>query len=1802
MKYTLTILYLLVGVVFGLSPVCREGGRLRSDLQFKYAYKESLSASKDIDFSQRAGESIFCNSAGTSVTASGVTKTLDCESVARSEGPGMDRFGWAKQLAVAKKGSVKVYSGDLNASPTEFTSGTECGSTIKMALGGHYMAAVCQKAVRVYRFDGSTWHDHEEISFPNANNHELKIDLNHEDYLIVSEPSSTTVKIYKLGVIRSEVQSLTGDGEVAAAVNCRGSVFAYESSGAVKIKQLSQKDGSWSDLTDIAVDPVSLSMSSDVLAVGLVNSANVYMFANSGTEYAEYKVLKGAQSFGKLVNIEHEDLAVLDDNRAYLFNDGASTKCRALQRLVDGACLDCGPGHTNAHDNTDATCNLIQCTASQYALGGVCKACPSGSTGVAGPANVDSECTCAAGKSFDAAAGTCNAILCAADERVVSNACEACPAGSTNAAGDDSSGADTNCDATLCGANEHVVSNACTPCAEGSTNAAGDDASGADTACDITHQCLVNQFYDTVNHCQACPAGTEKAVAVDSTGGNSTCDDVLCLADHSVQIGYNSDNTKKYGSTSCSSTSDCQSKCTANSGCAGYTTIAAGAVTERGTPIQNAYIGVAEDADGNLYYIGGTKLYKLDTSGTETSVGDISGSGYSILHHNNYIYVGAGSKVDQYNIATDTMWKSWFNFAANAHSLTTDGTYLFVVGHTKMGRKTLSGSLSWQSLTTAGSTDRWVDISYYDSKLYVYNDNTQKIYSMGIDGTSLTEVWNAGTNLQFMQVYDSNFIYAKSSDNKKILKKPISGGTEVTLATTSNSAFTGNVQGDKLIIAINTGKIPEVSLKTSASYGPLVTGTGTSFTKGKVCTTCHPNATRPAGDLEKGPLTQCSCKPNFEGDGSTCTACGANQESAGGGDKCKCSAGFEGDGTACQACPANSAAVVGPIKDQCVKNEDAIWFDEIVNNLADAGACLSTLDCTSKAATNGGCIQPYEDGGVLQATTACCKIEKPAKCLCEENFRVSSNACVACPTGETRPAGDDPDNGNTYCNTEGITLSFTHNGNDDFVYNGQNDPDINLKIGQKYTFLRDSAGHPLRVVSEADCSSCSTGEYTSLPTSSVSSVDAQQGVANVVVTFKKAGTYYYVCTAHSKMVGKLIVAWDACSINAQGSTSLTSSCQIQSSLSLTGAVSISVASARLRSTGDKILLSMSSTVSPAINAGVYAVSLSGVEITDIASDNELIKSTSGTISLSGVDIKDNPRNAGTGALFRSAKHIVAQSLNVVNSKGILLQAESGGDISLADSIISESGDIIKQNGGAVVVRGVTVTGGGKLADMEDATSIFEAVTTNGGDGIKAVKSAVQIERSDFKGHTNAPVQFDSRSCSKCKRELVISETKFQDSKAVNVDSDSANKPVVKIIEGNFTSSGSVVASNGISLYVIDEIDGKEMTTTETKTESCLANQCSHKPLATSCKVSPGKGTKCVCDVGVATYKVQEKELDKQTTVEEILSMLFATADTADRIVKLVDENVRYIPTQATPEEAKSNILLLKPSNTDGEFQSEKTILLKPDSGSVCATFQTWLCAELTACHYANGTITADCDGKKILTGSSNAARRFRLRSTQHPDDPNCNGAIANLRQQCQSGSTFYSRCVKHASFRFDQCVCNEGLEANSAGTACLAGSQLCGVNERVQSKTCVPCADGLMNKAGDDSSGADTQCDDVVCEENFKADGSGNCVACAVGEFNLAGDVAKEGQTDQTATTCCGSGEYEFSFDGSTRTCKACGSTTAGESLRDRFGVNGGGLHCCRGVRLSSADKTQCDRIMQYYRRICQPLESATTCPAQSYK
>ena len=70
--------------------------------------------------------------------------------------------------------------------------------------------------------------------------------------------------------------------------------------------------------------------------------------------------------------------------------------------------------------------------------------------------------------------------LCAANQRVVSNACQACPTGSVRAAGDNAKGVDTAC---ACPANHYVSGGVCLACASGLFRLAGDVAPGGDTAC-----------------------------------------------------------------------------------------------------------------------------------------------------------------------------------------------------------------------------------------------------------------------------------------------------------------------------------------------------------------------------------------------------------------------------------------------------------------------------------------------------------------------------------------------------------------------------------------------------------------------------------------------------------------------------------------------------------------------------------------------------------------------------------------------------------------------------------------------------------------------------------------------------------------------------------------------------------------------------------------------------------------------------------------------------------------------------------------------------------------------------------------------------------------------------------------------------------------------------------------------------------------------------------------------------------------------------------------------------------------------
>ena len=132
------------------------------------------------------------------------------------------------------------------------------------------------------------------------------------------------------------------------------------------------------------------------------------------------------------------------------------------------------------------------------------------------------------GACTDVAQGmTCASTVCAENEYVSSNVCTACPVGMGNVAGDVFSGVDTTCDAIICGVNEYVSSNVCTACPVGTTRAAGDDATGVDTTC-------------------------------------------ACGENYRSGSEYSSVVNKLYGVSGCTGASDCQSKCSADNSCEGY--------------------------------------------------------------------------------------------------------------------------------------------------------------------------------------------------------------------------------------------------------------------------------------------------------------------------------------------------------------------------------------------------------------------------------------------------------------------------------------------------------------------------------------------------------------------------------------------------------------------------------------------------------------------------------------------------------------------------------------------------------------------------------------------------------------------------------------------------------------------------------------------------------------------------------------------------------------------------------------------------------------------------------------------------------------------------------------------------------------------------------------------------------------------------------------------------------------------------------------------------------------------------------
>ena len=137
------------------------------------------------------------------------------------------------------------------------------------------------------------------------------------------------------------------------------------------------------------------------------------------------------------------------------------------------------------------------------------------------------------------------------------------------------------------------------------------------------------------------------------------------------------------------------------------------------------------------------------------------------------------------------------------------------------------------------------------------------------------------------------------------------------------------------------------------------------------------------------------------------------------------------------------------------------------------------LDCNSGYSSIAECIEgqsvmfdccgyvPPPPGSVDLSSSTCANTPDPdlcisyigsfnsAKSLADLNVDCSAYGTVA----ECAAVGAPTDFKDYCCETGEFDLVFGNNGSEDYVVNGQNDPDISLCVNQAYTFYRSTLSH-----------------------------------------------------------------------------------------------------------------------------------------------------------------------------------------------------------------------------------------------------------------------------------------------------------------------------------------------------------------------------------------------------------------------------------------------------------------------------------------------------------------------------------------------------------------------------------------------------------------------------------------------------------------------------------------------------------------------------------------------------------------------
>ena len=510
-----------------------------------------------------------------------------------------------------------------------------------------------------------------------------------------------------------------------------------------------------------------------------------------------------------------------------------------------------------------------------------------------------------------------------------------------------------------------------------------------------------------------------------------------------------------------------------------------------------------------------------------------------------------------------------------------------------------------------------------------------------------------------------------------------------------------DANGDCQPCAAGKAKVGSTAKPGSATTCSDIMCNNDQYVLNNECKDCNTGSHFTGKSKASGEDTYCYCDEGYRSDGSRlCSLCPAPSYMKPKGDKtdvatsCFCSFGYKASGSnTCVQCPTGS---------ERNENDDP--------NSGTETFCTCTTGFRAKG--DGTC----EECAAGYTTLNKVHSQSTSICLCAENYRVSSGSCVACFSGATRAAGDNPTGDNTYCAYEGKvrymgfdTDKFTST---DSAGNVLNNPTLTMRVGTSYSLVRSSIGSPLRVLSATDCPDCVNGVVPSpVPASSVVASDSRAPESGVdesvaVVTPTEIGTLYYVSTDGSAtVVGEIIVKFEQCStIQSSGSITLSTSCVLKGTIELSGDLTIEADAAasrrfKLRG-GDKIIISGDNTHPHFIVKNGHKLTLKNLDIKEgyntenggsisvddgkVTIENSIIRNnnvangkkggaiyakTSATISISGSTVENNKAEGGSGGAIYLDEPDTANNKEVGLTMGSTIlknnQADEGGSVSLA---------------------------------------------------------------------------------------------------------------------------------------------------------------------------------------------------------------------------------------------------------------------------------------------------------------------------------------------------------------------------------------------------------------------------------------------------------------------------------------------------------------------------------------------------------